>query len=75
MLAQNPLLSIWFMPKQTTPRNIFGEALYHEQARFWAHKDLAFITLLTARKLNQDHGYSLELKDCLRTIDAPNRNG
>lgn len=52
------------------PRNIFNEALYHDTARFWAHKNLALITLLTARQLHREHGYSLELKDCLRTTDA-----
>jgi D-alanyl-D-alanine dipeptidase len=51
-------------------RNIFKEALYHDEARFWAHKDIALITLITARKLNNEYGYSLELKDCLRTTEA-----
>jgi len=52
------------------PRNIFGEAIYQPSARFWAHKDLALITLLAARLLNDQHGYKLKLKDCLRTVDA-----
>ena len=52
------------------PRNIFGEALYHNQAQLWAHKDIAAITLLAARILNQKTGYILSIKDCLRTSDA-----
>ena len=54
----------------THAENIFSEALYKPNARFWAHKNIALITLLTARKLNKDHGYVLELKDCLRTADG-----
>jgi len=52
------------------PHNIFETALYHSEARMWAHKDLAAITLLTARLLNKQYGWVLELKDCLRTIEA-----
>lgn len=51
-------------------RNIFGEALYHSNARLWAHRDLAAITLLTARTLKQKYNWVLEIQDCLRTIDA-----
>ena len=52
------------------PRNVFGQALYHEAARLWLHKDLAAITLLAARILNKKYNYILELKDGLRTTDA-----
>ena len=52
------------------PDNIFGEALYHNEARLWAHKDLAAITLLAARILNRKTQYTFSLKDCLRTSDA-----
>jgi len=52
------------------PRNIFDTALLHEEARLWAHKDLAKIILLTARRLNKNYGYILELQDCLRTIEV-----
>jgi D-alanyl-D-alanine dipeptidase len=52
------------------PRNIFKEALYHGDARLWAHKHLAAITLLTARILQQKYGWVLEIQDCLRTIDT-----
>ena len=52
------------------PRNIFETALYHNKARFWAHQDIAKITLLAARKLYKSHGYIMEIQDCLRTVDA-----
>ncbi len=50
--------------------NIFGEALYHDKAKLWAHKDIAIITLLAARILNRQKNYRFSLKDCLRTTDA-----
>lgn len=52
------------------PHNIFGSNIYHPDARLWAHKDIACITLLTARILHQNHNWILEIKDCLRTSDA-----
>ncbi|HPD82265.1 MAG: M15 family metallopeptidase [Alphaproteobacteria bacterium] len=52
------------------PRNIFETAIYQPTAQLWAHKDIAAITLLTARILNKKYGWVLELKDCLRTVEA-----
>jgi len=49
--------------------NIFG-AIYHEKARLWCQYDLACIVILAARKLNKENGWTLILKDSLRTIDA-----
>lgn len=69
-VGKEPIIVDLVYAKGDHPRNIFGEALYHGESRFWAHRDLALITLMTARTLNKDHGYSLELKDCLRTTDA-----
>ena len=57
------------------PRNIFGEALYHSQARLWAHKRIAAITLLAARILHRETHYKFSLKDCLRTTDAQTAMG
>lgn len=51
-------------------RNIFGEALYHDKARLWAHRNIAAITLMSARILNRAHDYTLEIQDCLRTTEA-----
>lgn len=50
--------------------NIFGEAIYRGNSRLWAHKDIAAITLLSARTINKEHNWSLRLHDCLRTSDA-----
>lgn len=52
------------------PENIFETALYHHEAKLWAHKDLAAIIDHVANALHQNHGWILVLKDCLRTIDA-----
>ncbi len=52
------------------PRNIFKTAIYHPDATCWAHKDLAAITILTARLLKKRHNWALQIKDCLRTSDA-----
>lgn len=52
------------------PRNIFETAIYRPNTRLWAHKDLTAITLLMARRLNNEYGYVVEVKDCLRTTDS-----
>lgn len=52
------------------PRNIFDADIYRKDMRLWAHKDLAAVTLLTARTLKKTHNYSIEVKDCLRTVDS-----
>ena len=52
------------------PHNIFGEALYHKEAKLWAHRDIAAITLLTARILHRKTNCKFSLKDCLRSIEA-----
>jgi len=52
------------------PENVFKTAIYHERARLWLHKDLAAITIETARRLNQHFGYTLVLKDGLRPVEA-----
>lgn len=52
------------------PRNIFGEALYHQNARLWAHKYIAAITVLVARTIQHQYKWTLEIQDCLRTVDA-----
>ena len=49
---------------------LLGEPVYRSDAQLWAHKDIAAITLLTARILNKKYGWVLELKDCLRTVEA-----
>ncbi len=55
---------------QNHPSNIFNESIYHSTARTWGHKDMAAIAILTARTLNKQAGYTLEIKDCLRTINS-----
>ena len=54
----------------THPENVFDADIYHPQARLWAHRDMAAITLLVARRLRQENGWTLQLKDCLRTVEA-----
>ena len=52
------------------PHNIFKTDLYHANARLWAHKDVATILLLAARALNKNYNYTIEIQDCLRTVDT-----
>ncbi len=68
--GREPIKTDLVYAQKNHPRNIFGTELYHNKARLWAHKDIAAITLLTARKLNKEFGYTLEIQDCLRTVDV-----
>ena len=52
------------------PRNIFKTKIYHQDARCWAYKELAAISILTARLVSKRYGWKLQIKDCLRTTDA-----
>ncbi|NQZ14922.1 MAG: D-Ala-D-Ala dipeptidase [Alphaproteobacteria bacterium] len=49
--------------------NIFGK-IYHDNARLWCQYDLACIVILASRKLNVQNGWTLVLKDSLRTVEA-----
>ncbi len=55
------------------PRNIFGEQIYHDKAKCWAHKDIACVALLASHRFYDSHGYFFSIKDSLRTIDAQQR--
>lgn len=68
--ASEPIKIDLVYAKADHPRNIFGEALYHNQARLWAHKDMAAITLLVSRLLHKNHDWTLEIYDCLRPVDT-----
>ncbi|MDB2682811.1 D-alanyl-D-alanine carboxypeptidase family protein [Alphaproteobacteria bacterium] len=49
---------------------LLGEAVYHQDARLWAHKDITKIVLKAAQDLHSQHGLRLVIYDCLRTTDA-----
>ncbi len=53
--------------------NIFGCALYHENARLVLHRDMARIILLCARTLKEKYSWTLILKDGLRPVEAQAR--
>jgi D-alanyl-D-alanine dipeptidase len=72
--AQEPLLVDLVYTDKTHPDNIFKEALYHDAARLFLHKDLARIVVAVARKLHGRH-YRLVLKDGLRTMEAQEAMG
>jgi D-alanyl-D-alanine dipeptidase len=55
--------------KPDHPENLFG-SIYHRAARMVGHKDLAAITFLAAKRLFEDHGWRVVIKDCLRPIEA-----
>lgn len=52
------------------PENIFKIDLYARNARLSLHRDMARIVLLVARTVHEKHGWTLVLKDGLRTVDA-----
>lgn len=52
------------------PENIFKTALYHADARLILHRDLARVVILTARLLQERHGWILVMKDGLRPVEA-----
>lgn len=52
------------------PRNIFREQIYRSGARLWLYRDLAEIVLKAACILNETTGWTLELKDGLRPVEA-----
>jgi zinc D-Ala-D-Ala dipeptidase len=52
------------------PENIFDIAVYHKHARLILHRELARIVLKTSRILKERYGWTLVLKDGLRTIEA-----
>jgi len=50
--------------------NIFGTALYRREARLWGHKDMVALALIAAEICHRDYGWILEVKDCLRPVEA-----
>ena len=56
--------------KPEHPQNMFRQAIYHDRAKLWLHKDLAAITIEAGRRLRQHFNYTLVLKDGLRTYEA-----
>jgi D-alanyl-D-alanine dipeptidase len=52
---------------------LLGEAIYKPDAKVWAHKDLAAITIKAAQLAHEAHGYTMILYDCLRTSTAQDK--
>lgn len=52
------------------PENMFGEAIYRTDAKFWLYKTLAEITQRAAQLAQEKHGWTLILKDGLRPVEA-----
>ncbi len=50
--------------------NIFKKAIYKPNTKIIAHKDMAKITIKAAEICNKKYGWILEVKDCLRPIEA-----
>jgi D-alanyl-D-alanine dipeptidase len=51
------------------PDRPFGK-IYREDAKIWAHKDLAIISFRAAEILHTEKGWNLKVMDCLRTIEG-----
>ena len=69
-IPQEPIIIDLVYANHQHSENIFKQALYHPNARLWCDYDLAQILILTARNLNRNKGWTLVLKDCLRTQNA-----
>lgn len=55
--------------KPDHPENAFGQ-IYHPDAQLWGHRHLVKVVLLAAKRLHDDLGWVLTIKDCLRPIEA-----
>lgn len=56
--------------KADHPENIFKTALYRPTAKIWGHKDMVALTLRAAELCQQRHQWILDIRDCLRPIEA-----
>ena len=54
--------------------NHFGQ-IYHPDALIWGHRDTVKIVLLAASRLKATQGWTLVVKDCLRTVEAQEKIG
>ncbi len=52
------------------PNNLFKEAIYKADAKVWGHKDMVALTLKAAEICFDNYGWVLEVKDCLRPVEA-----
>jgi len=71
--ASEPFIIDLVYADKDHPENIFGINLYHKNARMILHRDMARIVVLAARALHNEYGWTLILKDGLRTVDAQER--
>lgn len=69
-LSSHPLRIDIVYAQEDHPHNMFGRAIYREDARMWCHKELVPIILRAADVCHKKSGYYFELKDCLRTVEA-----
>lgn len=52
------------------PDNMFKCAIYREDARMWAHRDMAAVIIRAAEICYARTSWVFEVKDCLRTVEA-----
>ena len=64
-----PILTDLVYAQAAHPENHFGQ-IYHKDAILQGHRDLVKIVLLASYRLYRTHGWTLIVKDCLRTIEA-----
>ena len=68
--ASHPLTIDLVYARADHPHNMFGCAIYRPDAKMWCHRELAPIILCAAEICFKKSGYTFELKDCLRTVEA-----
>lgn len=69
-ITTHPLRVDTVYAKPAHKDNMFKEAIYRQDARMVAHRDLAAVTLRAAEICYKQSGYIFELKDCLRPLEA-----
>ena len=72
-VGTHPILIDLVYAKPHHPENMFKTEIYRPDAKMWGHKDLVGIVLQAAKTCREKYGWTLVIKDCLRTMEAQAR--
>lgn len=70
LAADNPARVDLVYARADHPENVFGTAFYRADARMWGHRDMAVLVALASHICFDRTGWTFELKDCLRPVEA-----
>jgi len=68
--SSHPLKVDLVYAKPAHPDNLFKTGIYRPDARMWGHRSLVDIVLDAANICYKRTGWTFEVKDCLRTVEA-----